>query len=147
ELADANRRLDQRTRFFAQTSHELRTPLNAIIGFAEMLKSGVLGALSDRQEEYADLIHEGGRNLSLVVDDVLDLSRMDAGRFDIAPEPVSLTDLAEDAIRFMADSAARKNIELFLEDGDDAEAFADTRAVRQIALNLISNALKFTPEG
>lgn len=146
ELKDTRHRFELRTRFFAQVSHELRTPLNAILGFAEMLKSGVFGQLADKQQEYAELIHEGGRNLSLVVDDVLDLSRVEAGRFEIAPELVSLTDLAAEAVRFMADMAARKNVELVLMD-DDAEAFADSRAVRQIALNLISNALKFTPEG
>lgn len=147
ETQRAMERLDGRTRFFAQTSHEIRTPLNAIIGFAEMMKNAVFGPLPDRYQEYVELIHEGGRDLSLVVDDVLDLSRIDAGKFDISPEPVSLTDLAEDAVRFMGDMAARKQVDLAFQDGEDVEAFADAKAVRQIALNLISNALKFTPAG
>jgi signal transduction histidine kinase len=146
EAEAAAGRLEARTRFFAQTSHELRTPLNAITGFAEMMKTGVYGPLPERYADYAALIHEGGRNLSIVVDDVLDLAHIEAG-YKIAPDLISLTDLAAEAVRFMADAAARKSIALELETDDDVEAFADTRAVRQIALNLISNALKFTPEG
>ncbi|MDZ4761210.1 MAG: HAMP domain-containing sensor histidine kinase [Alphaproteobacteria bacterium] len=148
--ADANaarHALDARTRFFAQTSHELRTPLNAIIGFADMMKNAVYGPLPPKYREYAGLIHEGGQTLEIVVDDVLDLSRIEAGRYEIAPDLVSLTDLCADAVRFMADMAERKKIALTLQTDGDVEAFADSRAVRQIALNLVSNALKFTPEG
>ncbi len=147
EVETARQALEGRTRFFAQTSHELRTPLNAIIGFAEMMKNAVFGPLPAKYEEYAGLIHEGGKNLNLVVDGVLDLARIEAGRYDISPEPVSLSDLAAEAVRFMSDAAARKSISLELADEEDVEAFADSQAVRQIALNLISNALKFTPEG
>jgi signal transduction histidine kinase len=147
EAQAANARLEARTTFFAQTSHELRTPLNAILGFAEMMRNSVFGPLPDRYQEYAGLIHEGGRNLSLIVDDVLDLARLEAGRYEIHREIVSLTDLAAEAVQFMRDEATRKSIKLELGDEDDAEAFADSKAVRQIALNLISNALKFTPAG
>jgi signal transduction histidine kinase len=144
---EARTQLEARTTFFAQTSHELRTPLNAIVGFAEMMRGGVFGPLSERYQEYAELIHEGGRNLTLIVDDVLDLARLEAGKYDIYAEPVSLTDLADDAVHFMSDEAARKSIMLSRTGQDDADAFADAKAVRQIALNLISNALKFTPQG
>jgi cell cycle sensor histidine kinase DivJ len=144
----ANSRLEARTTFFAQTSHELRTPLNAIIGFAEMMRNAVFGPLPDRYQEYAGLIHEGGRNLSLIVDDVLDLARLEAGRYEIYRDMVSLTDLAAEAVHFMEHEAARKSVELELANGaEDVEAFVDTKAVRQIALNLISNGLKFTPSG
>jgi signal transduction histidine kinase len=139
--------LEARTTFFAQTSHELRTPLNAIVGFAEMMRSEVFGPLPERYQEYAELIHEGGRNLTLIVDDVLDLARLESGKYEIYPEIVSLSDLADDAVRFMVDEATRKQIELVCDGPEDAEAFADSKAVRQIALNLISNALKFTPAG
>jgi len=125
----------------------LRTPLNAIIGFSDMMRNAVFGPLPERYQEYAELIREGGHTLSIVVDDVLDLSRIEAGKYDIMPEPVSLTELAEDAVRFMADTAKRKSVELTVESDEDVEAFADQRAVRQIALNLISNGLKFTPIG
>lgn len=147
EAETARSQLEARTTFFAQTSHELRTPLNAILGFAEMMSKGMFGPLPERYQEYAELIHEGGRNLSLIVDDVLDLARLEAGRYEIFAEPVGLAELADEAVRFMADEAARKRIDLHRSGQDDAEAFADMKAVRQIALNLISNALKFTPEG
>lgn len=146
-VAEAERALDSRTRFFAQTSHELRTPLNAIIGFADMMRSAVFGPLPDKYQEYAELIREGGRNLELVVDDVLDLSKIEAGRYEIAPDVLSLTDIAEDVVRFMGDVAARRNVTLEMATDEDVEAYADARATRQIALNLVSNALKFTPEG
>lgn len=145
--AAAEQALDARTRFFAQTSHELRTPLNAIVGFADMMRSAVFGPLPEKYQEYAELIREGGRNLEIVVDDVLDLSKIEAGRYEISPVVLSLTDIAEDAVRFLADMATRKRVRLEMETEDDAEAYADARATRQIALNLISNALKFTPEG
>jgi signal transduction histidine kinase len=145
--AKAETALASRTRFFAQTSHELRTPLNAIIGFAEMMRNSVFGPLPQRYQEYAELIHEGGRDLSLIVDDVLDLARIEAGRYEIHRETESLTDLAAEAVHFMQQEAARKQVSLQLDEGDDTEAFIDTKAVRQIALNLISNALKFTPPG
>ena len=144
---EARTQLEARTTFFAQTSHELRTPLNAIVGFAEMMRGGIFGPLSERYQEYAELIHEGGRNLTLIVDDVLDLARLEAGKYDIYAEPVSLTDLADEAVHFMADEATRKSIVMTRTGDEDAEAFADSKAVRQIALNLISNALKFTPSG
>lgn len=147
QAAAANERLEARTTFFAQTSHELRTPLNAIVGFAEMMRDAVFGPLPDRYQEYAELIHEGGQNLTLIVDDVLDLARIEAGRYEIDVDLVSLTDLAADAVNFMRHEAIRKGIDLSLAGGQDAEAFADAKAVRQIALNLISNALKFTPKG
>ncbi|MDP3492606.1 MAG: HAMP domain-containing sensor histidine kinase [Hyphomonadaceae bacterium] len=147
EAEGARERLEARTTFFAQTSHELRTPLNAIVGFAEMMRNAVFGPLSERYQEYAALIHEGGQNLTLIVDDVLDLARIEAGRYEIYADLVSLTDLASEAVHFMGDEAARKGIGLELTGPDDVEAFADSKAVRQIALNLISNALKFTPAG
>ena len=147
ESAAARERLEARTTFFAQTSHELRTPLNAIVGFAEMMHSEVYGPLPERYQEYAGLIHEGGRNLTLLVDDVLDLARIESGRFDIMPELLSLTDHADDAVRFMTMEAERRKVTLESVGPDDVEAFADAKAVRQIALNLISNGLKFTPAG
>lgn len=147
EAEAARERLEARTTFFAQTSHELRTPLNAIVGFADMMRNAVFGPLSDRYQEYAALIHEGGQNLTLIVDDVLDLARLEAGRYEIYADLQSLTDLAAEAVHFMRDEATRKGIELELVGPDDVEAFADAKAVRQIALNLISNALKFTPTG
>lgn len=144
---DMSGALERRTRVFAQTSHELRTPLNAIIGFADMMRSEIYGPLPEKYLEYAGLIHQGGRDLQLVVDGVLDLSRLEAVGADIHPEPMSLNDIAAEATTFMSEAAVRKNIDLRFDDAEDVEAFVDRQAVRQIALNLISNALKFTPEG
>lgn len=145
EAAAAQDKLEQRMTFFAQTSHELRTPLNVITLSAEMMREQVFGPLPPRYVEYSEQIHEGAQNLTLVVDDVLDLARLEAGKYEITPELVSLTDLAAKAVRFMANEASRKGIDLHVAGQDDAEAFADSKAVNQIALNLISNALKFTP--
>ncbi|HEX5007515.1 MAG TPA: HAMP domain-containing sensor histidine kinase, partial [Hyphomonadaceae bacterium] len=119
EAAAADARLKSRTTFFAQTSHELRTPLNAIIGFAEMMRNSVFGPLPERYQEYAGLIHEGGKNLALIVDDVLDLARMDAGRYEIFRDVVSLSDLAAEAVRFMQDEANRKGVTLELANAED----------------------------
>ena len=140
--------LGTRTRFFAQTNHELRTPLNAILGFSEMMKNEVFGPVPGKYRDYAALIHEGGKSLQVIVDDVLDLSKIETGRYEIFPAPISLVDHVEDAVRFLSDQARRRGVSLRMKKrGKDVEAFADNRAVRQIALNLISNALKFTPKG
>jgi cell cycle sensor histidine kinase DivJ len=113
-----------------------------------MMRNSVFGPLPERYQEYAGLIHEGGKNLALIVDDVLDLARMDAGRYEIFRDVVSLSDLAAEAVRFMQDQANRKGVTLELANAeDDVEAFADSKAVRQIAFNLVSNGLKFTPQG
>lgn len=92
--------LEARTRFFAQTSHELRTPLNAIVGFAEIMKNGLFGALPPRYREYATMTFEGARALELVVDDVLDLARIEAGKYDIAPELLDVREHLSGATEF-----------------------------------------------
>ncbi len=144
--AKAEEALKARTVFFAQTSHELRQPLGPINTYAEMISAGVLGPVSDAYREYAENIREAGRDMSLIVDDVLDLSKIEAGH-RIHQEENSLTDVAAEAVHFMAFEAKRKQVTLSLDEGDDVEAFIDIKAVRQIALNLISNALKFTRAG
>ncbi len=141
-------KLAQRTLFFAKTSHELRSSLNAILGFSEVMKEGVFGELSDKYKEYAQMIHEGGKSLQMTVDDILDLSKIDAGQYKISPVQVSLTELMWDMVKFMSDQARRSDIKLSVSSLDrDVEAFADPRAVRHIAQNLVSNAIKFTPHG
>lgn len=147
ELNEARRALLARTQFFAQTSHELRNPLTAIVGFAEMMKTAVFGPLPERYQEYAELIHEGGQTLGMLIDDVINMSRIEAGRYEISPEPISLSDEAADAARFMGEAAKRKGVQLIYSGKRSVEAYADPKAVKQIALNLISNAIKFTPEG
>ncbi|MBB35148.1 MAG: histidine kinase [Hirschia sp.] len=140
--------MEARTSFFAQTSHELRTPLNAILGFSEAMKTGLFGPLPERYQEYAGLIHEGGQSLQVIVDDVLDLSKIEAGRYEISPIEISLSDIVEEAVRFMGDQARRSDVSLkMLRPDQDVAAFADPRAVRQVTLNLLSNAIKYTPRG
>ena len=140
--------IERRTGFFAQTSHELRTPLNAILGFSEAMKVQLFGPLPERYREYAELIHEGGKYLQVIVDDVLDLSKIEAGRYQISPMRISLSDVLADAVTFMGDQAKREAVTLrVVSTKDNVEALADPRAVRQVALNLISNAIKYAPRG
>ncbi len=146
--ADLERTLDQRALYYAKTSHELRTPLNAILGFSEVMKEELYGELPEKYKEYAQMIHEGGKSLQLTVDDVLDLTKIESGNYEIRPEKVSLTEIMWDMVRFLSDQARRSEVKLSVSSkSKDVEAFADPRAVRQIAQNLVSNAIKFTPHG
>jgi two-component system cell cycle sensor histidine kinase PleC len=138
-----------KSRFLATMSHELRTPLNAIMGFSEVMKSEVLGPIENpTYREYADSIHESGRHLLHLINEILDLSRIEAGRYELHEEPVRLTDVAEDCHRLLKLKAHAKGLEIFeqFEPGLSL-VWVDQRAMRQICLNLMSNALKFTPKG
>ncbi len=136
-----------KSRFLATMSHELRTPLNAILGFSEVIKSELLGPISNSTyREYAGDIHSSGGHLLNLINEILDLSRIEAGKYELSEEAVQLTTILEDCRHMMAIRARNKNITI-------TEAFetglpklwADERAVRQVILNLISNAVKFTP--
>ena len=138
-----------KSRFLATMSHELRTPLNAILGFSEVMKSEILGPMQNASyKEYAGNIHDSGRHLLHLINEILDLSRIEAGRYELREEPVRLTDVAEDCHRLLKLRAESKGltIELEFEDGL-AQIWGDERAMRQVCLNLLSNALKFTPKG
>jgi cell cycle sensor histidine kinase DivJ len=138
-----------KTRFLANMSHELRTPLNAIIGFSDLLAQELFGRLEqERHREYSRLIKESGEHLLQVVNDILDMSKIEAGSFDVTPEPFDLGPVIERCRQLMAPQAARAGIELAsaVEPGLP-ELNADRRAVRQILLNLLSNAVKFTGTG
>jgi len=138
-----------KSRFLATMSHELRTPLNAIMGFSEVMKSELLGPITNpTYREYAGNIHDSGSHLLHLINEILDLSRIEAGRYDLNEEPLRLTDIAEDGHRLLKLRAKNKNlrvIEAF--DASLPMVWADSRAMRQIVLNLMSNALKFTPQG
>lgn len=142
---NAEARIESQALFFAQTSHELRTPLNAIIGFSEMIKAQLFGPVSDRYAEYASLIHEGGHSLQLIVDDILDLSKIEAGQYRIHPIDMDFVAEIRQAVRFMEDQAAREKVSLSFKAPDELEGRADPRAVRQVVLNLVSNAIKHSP--
>jgi two-component system cell cycle sensor histidine kinase PleC len=130
-------------------SHELRTPLNAIMGFSEVMKAEVLGPMANpTYREYADNIHESGRHLLNLINEILDLSRIEAGRYELHEEAVRLSDVVEDCHRLLRLKANSKGLEI-IEDitPDLSQVWVDQRALRQICLNLMSNALKFTPKG
>jgi two-component system cell cycle sensor histidine kinase PleC len=138
-----------KSRFLATMSHELRTPLNAILGFSEVMKSELLGPIqNDNYKEYSGNIHESGRHLLQLINEILDLSRIEAGRYELHEEPVRLTDVVEDCLRLLNLRAESKGLRVATEfDRGLGQLWADERAIRQICLNLLSNALKFTPRG
>lgn len=134
--------------FLANISHELRTPLNAIIGFSEIMQSGMFGALgSPKYNEYCRDIHESGTYLLGVINDVLDMSRIEAGRMALSFESLDLSDLVEESIRVVSAQARDQEISVTSDIGSDLELQADRRSMKQIFLNLLSNAFKFTPDG
>ena len=137
-----------KSRFLANMSHELRTPLNAIMGFSDIMRQRLFGPMSDRYSEYAELIHESGAHLLELINDVLDMSKIEAERFELAREDFDARDAIAAVLRLMRGQADRAGISLRGEiSAESLEAEADRRAIKQIAFNLISNALKFTPRG
>ncbi|HET7083666.1 MAG TPA: ATP-binding protein [Rhizomicrobium sp.] len=137
-----------KSRFLANMSHELRTPLNAIIGFSEVMTREMFGALGPRYQEYSRLIHESGAHLLELINSVLDMSKIEAGKFELHEELFDLEEMAEGAVRFLRIPAERANVALKLTVAAGARlVFADRRAVKQILVNLLSNGVKYTPAG
>jgi len=137
-----------KSRFLANMSHELRTPLNAIMGFSDIMKQRLFGPLSDRYGEYAELIHDSGTHLLELINDVLDMSKIEAERFELSREEFDARDAVSGVLRLMRGQADRAGVQLRgLLPKEELEVVADRRALKQIVLNLISNALKFTPRG
>ena len=159
EMAELNRKYMRETEraeaanrakseFLANMSHELRTPLNAIIGFSELMQSALFGPLgSERYEEYVRDIHGSGNYLLGVINDILDMSKIEAGRFSLDREKIDLGPLIEEATRVITLQAEQKSIALEAQIGASMTINADRRAIKQIAINLLSNAVKFTPNG
>ncbi|HUI13782.1 MAG TPA: ATP-binding protein [Xanthobacteraceae bacterium] len=159
ELADlAQKYADEKTRaedanaakskFLANMSHELRTPLNAIIGFSEIMESGMFGPLgAEKYTEYSRDIRESGEYLLDVINDILDMSKIEAGGIRLTPEPVALEPVLADCLRVVSTRAGEKQLKLDARVDRDIELNADRRSLKQIALNLLSNAVKFTPDG
>jgi signal transduction histidine kinase len=134
--------------FLATMSHELRTPLNAIIGFSEVLQERMFGDLNERQAAYLDDIHTSGRHLLAVIDDVLDLSKVEAGRIDLELDDVDVRDCLEMGLMMVGERARRGGVRLECAvDGDVGAVRADARRLRQVVFNLMANAVRFTPEG
>src|SRR5712691_9320097 len=129
-------------------SHELRTPLNAIIGFSEVLVERMFGELNEKQEEYLRDILSSGRHLLSLINDILDLSKVEAGQMDLELGQFSLSEALENGLTMLKERASRHGIGLSLEvDPKISVLEADERKVKQVVFNLLSNAVKFTPEG
>jgi GAF domain-containing protein/anti-sigma regulatory factor (Ser/Thr protein kinase) len=152
EIQDKSRQLEvanrHKSEFLANMSHELRTPLNAIIGFSEVLLQGIFGEVNEKQREYlADVLGSGQHLLSLI-NDILDLSKIEAGRMDLEVSTFALRDALESGLTIVRDRAARHGIQLSTTVASDVGTIeADERKVKQILYNLLSNAVKFTPDG
>ncbi len=137
-----------RARFLAEMSHELRTPLNAIVGFSDIMRQRLFGPLPGRYGEYAELIHESGLHLADLINDVLDISKIDAERYELRRERIDVRDPVASALKTVRGAADDKGVALHASlPPQPLEADADPRALKQIALNLLSNAVKFTPPG
>jgi signal transduction histidine kinase len=137
-----------KSEFLANMSHELRTPLNAIIGFSEVLLDRMFGELNPKQEEYLQDILTSGRHLLSLINDILDLSKVEAGRMELESSAFDLPAALEGCLALVRERALRHGIALKLEfDERLGQLVADERKVRQVVLNLLSNAVKFTPEG
>jgi two-component system cell cycle sensor histidine kinase PleC len=137
-----------KSEFLANISHELRTPLNAIIGFSEIMESGMFGPLgAAKYVEYCQDIHQSGTYLLGVINDILDMSRIEAGRMMLHPENLDLDELVEESIRVVSTMATAQQIEIVPEIAASLHMRGDRRALTQVMLNLLSNAVKFTPAG
>jgi signal transduction histidine kinase len=145
ELEEASR---MKSEFLANMSHELRTPLNAVIGFSEVLAERYFGDLNPKQAEYVADIHSSGTHLLSLINDILDLSKVEAGRMELEPSEFDLREALQNATTLVRERAQRQGIALKLELATDLGSIrADERKVKQIMLNLLSNAVKFTPDG
>jgi PAS domain S-box-containing protein len=145
ELESASR---HKSEFLANMSHELRTPLNAVIGFSEVLSERMFGELNEKQDEYLKDIHASGQHLLSLINDILDLSKIEAGKMELEPSDLDLPMTIDNALMLVRERAARRGIALHRAvDERLGQVEADERKIRQVLLNLLSNAIKFTPEG
>lgn len=151
-LRQANERLTEANRakseFLANVSHELRTPLNAIIGFSDLLREGNTGTLNERQDEFVGDIHESGEHLLRLINGILDLSKIEAGKMEIHREVFAIHDVVSEAVAMVTPQAAQKGLRVEPTCDDDVgQVLLDPGMCRQILVNLLSNAVKFTPRG
>jgi signal transduction histidine kinase len=145
ELETASR---HKSEFLSNMSHELRTPLNAVIGFSEVLQDRLFGDLNEKQAEYVADIHTSGRHLLTLINDILDLSKVEAGRMELQVSTFALSDVLENAVALTRERATRQGISLCLTvDPSTGAVDADERKIKQVLFNLLTNALKFTARG
>ncbi len=153
EISQANQQLKEVSRaksdFLANMSHELRTPLNSIIGFSEVLQDQMFGPLADKQQEYVGHILSSGQHLLALINDILDLAKVESGKIELELGCFQIKDLLETALTIVREKAMKHGITLGLDLAPEAdcEIVADQRKLKQILYNLLSNAVKFTPDG
>jgi signal transduction histidine kinase len=152
QLQEATRKAEEASRhkseFLANMSHELRTPLNSILGFSELLAQHTYGPLTEKQARYVVNIHSSGEHLLALINDLLDLSKVEAGKLELHPQSFHLREAIEAALHLFRHQVEAKQQALMLQVADDLSAItADPLRVRQILYNLLSNAVKFTPPG
>ena len=137
-----------KSEFLANMSHELRTPLNAIIGFSEMLDEQMFGDLNEKQAEYVKDIHSSGKHLLSLINDILDLAKVEAGRMELNVSEFNLPATIDNALTLVRERASRHGLKLSAQvDAELGDLTGDERKVKQVLLNLLSNAVKFTPQG
>lgn len=144
--ADAANRA--KTEFLANMSHELRTPLTSIIGLSEVLSAGAFGVLNDQQQKYAAIICQSGKHLLDLINDLLDLAKIESGKMELRFAPTSIQDVCDSSLTFIRPQAQQKQITIDLHISHRLESvLLDERRIRQVLINLLSNAVKFTPDG
>ena len=144
------RELDRlKSSFLANMSHELRTPLNSILGFTDVMLEGLDGALSDYMDNDLRLIQKNGQHLLHLINDVLDMAKIESGRMNLHPENFKVHNLMEEVASITSSLASEKNISLFIDDASDRniEVYADNTRLRQVMINLVNNSIKFTEKG
>ncbi|MCL4475618.1 MAG: ATP-binding protein [Nitrospirae bacterium] len=145
EAESANR---AKSDFLANMSHELRTPLNAIIGFSEIMADGMAGPLTEQQKEYLNDVIDSGQHLLNLINDILDLSKVEAGKMELEPSEFNLRELIERSLVMFKEKAMKHNIKIKTDVEKEIESIvADERKIKQVIFNLLSNAMKFTPDG
>ena len=152
ELEEKSQQLEiasrHKSEFLASMSHELRTPLNAVIGFSDVLLQRMFGDINDRQEEYLRDIRDSGRHLLELLNEILDLSKVEAGRMELELSPVRLATIIEHGLTMVRERAMAHGIELAVDIAPDVGVVrADELRMKQVVLNLFTNAVKFTPDG
>jgi signal transduction histidine kinase/ActR/RegA family two-component response regulator len=144
ELVHANR---IKSEFLATMSHELRTPLNSVLGMSESLLEQIKGPINEKQEQYLKLIHSSGEHLLGLINDILEVSKIEAGKLELHPEFISVKEICESSLSFIKESAAKKSISVkFRNEEAIPSVHADPQRLKQILVNLLSNAVKFTPQ-
>ena len=145
ELEEASQ---HKSEFLANMSHELRTPLNAVIGFSQVLRDGMVGPVNEKQAEYLDDITSSGNHLLSLINDVLDLSKVEAGQVELEVRPFSLREALKRGVVMVREHASEDGVRIALDADPDVDVVdGDERRIKQVIFNLLSNAVKFTPSG